>query len=223
MLDKYEESLNNLKELLETFSEHIIKAVNECEEGVNFLDVDKFVEVKETLKNVENIANETDQSIVRILALYTPEAVELREIVAFLKITAELVRVSDNIKSFSKRMAGHIRNEVDFSTVQEYSTHLAKSAFNALKFSIDSIKAHSKDEARNLYRDACVEESQTDDLYSILQKNIMSELCKDIDKSAESIEVLSTMRKLERMADRSVNITKLMLFARAGGEIQQFG
>lgn len=50
----------------------------------------------------------------------------------------------------------------------------------------------------------------------------MADLCKDIENSAECIEVLSTMRKLERMADRAVNVTKLMLFARVGGELRQF-
>ena len=223
MLDRYEEQLQELHQLLKTLGNNIIHAANEAESGVNTLTCKNFENAKNLLKNSENNANEIDQNILKTFALFEPEAVELRELVAYLKITSELVRLSDNIKSFSRRMKGHINSDVDFTILQEYSNLLAKSAFSSIDFAIESLHVKDKEETTNLYRKVCVEESKTDDLYSILEKNIMADLCKNIEKSAESIEILSTMRKLERMADRSVNITKLMLFARKGGEIKHFG
>jgi phosphate transport system protein len=223
MLDRYEEQLEKLKSKLDELGSKIIQAVDNCESGLQTLDTNKCDMAKNILSSVEQDANTIDQSIVKILALFEPEAVELRELVAFLKITSEIVRINDNLKSFAKRMKSHILNEVDFSELQEYSNHLAHSSFKAITFAVESMSVTSKDEANELFRQTIVEESKTDDLYSILEKNIMAELCKNIEKSAESIEVLSTMRKLERMADRAVNVTKLMLFARAGGEIRHFG
>ncbi len=223
MLDRYEEQLEKLKNSLDELGSKIIQAIDNCESGLHTLDTEKCDISRNILASVEQDANNIDQAIVKILALFEPEAVELRELVAFLKITSELVRINDNLKSFSKRMKSHINNEVDFSALQEYSNHLARSSFKAITFSIESLSVTSRDEANELFRKTAVEESKTDDLYSILEKNIMSDLCKNVEKSAESIEVLSTMRKLERMADRAVNITKLMLFARAGGELRQFG
>lgn len=223
MLDRYEDQLQELNGLLKTLGDSIVEAANEAESGVNTLTCKNFESAKDILKNSEINANEIDQNILKIFALFEPEAVELRELVAYLKITSEIVRLSDNIKSFSRRMRGYINSEVDFTVVQEYSNLLAKSAFNSISFAIESLHVKDKEDITDLYRKVCVEESKTDDLYSILEKNIMTDLCKDIEKSAESIEILSTMRKLERMADRSVNITKLMLFARKGGEIKHFG
>ncbi len=223
MLDRYEEQLEELYQLLHTLGQSIIDATDEAEDGVNSLTCKHFENTKNILKNTEKNANEIDQNILKTFALFEPEAVELRELVAYLKITSELVRLSDNIKSFSRRMKSHINSEVDFKSLQEYSNHLAKSAFSSIEFAIESLHVKDKEDITTLYRKACVEESKTDDLYSILEKNIMADLCKDIENSAQSIEILSTMRKLERMADRSVNITKLMLFARKGGEIKHFG
>jgi len=222
MLYRYEEQLQELQELLKTFGDSIISAANEAESGVNTLACTSFESAKNILKNSENSANEIDQNILKTFALFEPEAVELRELVAYLKITSELVRLSDNIKSFSRRMQGHINSKVDFTVLQEYSNHLAKSAFSSIDFAIESLYIKDKEEITNLYRKVCIEESKTDDLYSILEKNIMADLCKDIENSAKSIKTLSTIRKLERMADRSVNITRLMLFARKGGEIKHF-
>ena len=79
-----------------------------------------------------------------------------------------------------------------------------------------------KDALEDAYRRVKVEESKSDDLYSILEKNVLSDIAKMIDQSADFIQILSTMRKLERMADRSVNIVQLMIFARVGGEMKTY-
>ena len=223
MLDRYEEQLQKLNKHLETLGESLIQAANKAEEGVSTFTCKNFEDAKKLLKNTEINANEIDQNILKIFALFEPEAIDLRELVAYLKITSELVRLSDNIKSFSKRMKGHINSEVDFTILQEYSKYLAKSAFSSITFAIKSLQVKDKEEVTDLYRKVCVEESKTDDLYSILEKNIMADLCKDIEKAAESIDILSTMRKLEHMSEKSVNITKIILFARRGGEIKYFG
>lgn len=220
---KFEEQINILKSSIDTLGAKIIEAVDICKEGLQHFNIEQLDECKNILTNTENDANKIDQRIVTILALFEPEAFELRELVAYLKITNEIVRISDNLKSFAKRVKSHINNNIDMSQLQEYTSHLANSAFKAITFSIESMSINTIDDAQDLFRKACVEESKSDDLYSLLEKNIMANLCKDIEKSAECIEVLSTMRKLERMADRAVNITKLMLFARVGGEIKQFG
>ncbi|MFV0481609.1 MAG: PhoU family transcriptional regulator, partial [Campylobacteraceae bacterium] len=66
------------------------------------------------------------------------------------------------------------------------------------------------------------EESKSDDLYSILEKNVLNELAKNLDFTANYIKVLSTMRKLEKMADRSVAVAKLVVYARSGGKLKLF-
>ena len=87
---------------------------------------------------------------------------------------------------------------------------------------IGTIDIGDKDTMEDTYRKVKVEESKSDDLYSILEKNILSDITKTIDQSADFIKILSTMRKLERMADRSVNIVQLMIFSRVGGEMKTY-
>ncbi|MBE0491286.1 MAG: PhoU family transcriptional regulator [Sulfurospirillum sp.] len=222
MLNKYEVQHEHLQQMFNNLGIKLKEASVVCEDGLNTLDVQKLDSAREKLNGIDQNANLIDQAIVKTLALYGPEADQLRELVSFLKSTNELVRIAENIKSFAKKMKSHINNEADFASICEYATHLAHSAFLAVDFCVASLEITNKDEASELYRKTSVEESKTDDLYSILEKNIMANICKDVEKASESIEILSTMRKLERIADRATNITKLMLFARAGGVIKQF-
>jgi phosphate transport system protein len=222
MLQKYEESLIEIKKMLLGLGSEIIMASEKSLSGMESLDVSRFESARTLLKNIENQANAIDNEIVVTLALFGPEAKDLRKMVAYLKITNELVKIAENIRSFSKRMALHLKGDVPFISLHEYSSHLCKTASKAVTLAIGTIDMGDKDTLEDVYRKVKVEESKSDDIYSILEKNILSDMTKTIDQSADFIQILSTMRKLERMADRSVNIVQLMIFSRVGGEMKTY-
>lgn len=222
MLQKYEESLVEIKKMLLNLGSEIIMASEKALSGMESLDTSRFESARTLLKNVETQANAIDNQIVVTLALFGPEAKDLRKMVAYLKITNELVKIAENIRGFSKRMVAHLQGEVPLSSLHEYSTHLCKTSIQAVTLAIGTIDIGDKDALEDTYRKVKVEESKSDDLYSILEKNILSDITKTIDQSADFIQILSTMRKLERMADRSVNIVQLMIFSRVGGEMKTY-
>ena len=222
MLQKYEERLIEIKKMLVDLGAEITMASEKTLSGMESLDIARFESAKTLLKNIENQANAIDNEIVVTLALFGPEAKDLRKMVAYLKITNELVKIAENIRSFSKRMALHLQGDVPFVSLHEYSTHLCKTAIKAVTLAISTIEVADPETLEDTYRKVKVEESKSDDLYSILEKNILSDIAKMIDQSADFIQILSTMRKLERMADRSVNIVQLMIFARIGGEMKTY-
>ncbi|ATB70422.1 PhoU-like protein [Sulfurospirillum diekertiae] len=222
MLQKYEERLSEIKKMLLGLGSDIIMASEKALSGMESLDATRFESARTLLKNVETQANAIDNEIVVTLALFGPEAKDLRKMVAYLKITNELVKIAENIRSFSKRMALHLQGDVPLISLHEYSTHLCKTSVQAVTLALGTIDIGDKDTLEDTYRKVKVEESKSDDLYSILEKNILSDITKTIDQSADFIQILSTMRKLERMADRSVNIVQLMIFSRVGGEMKTY-
>ncbi|MDD3462543.1 MAG: phosphate uptake regulator PhoU [Sulfurospirillaceae bacterium] len=219
MLQKYEKGLSEIKVLLQNASEDISTASKYVVDAIENLDKERLNEARNAVKNIEKKANKIDQEIIKTLALYGPEATQLRELVAYLKITNELVRISDQIRSFCKKMSAHLDTNVDFSTLFEYTLHLAKSSTNAVQYAMSALNMESEEEIETIYSKVHVEESKSDDLYTLIEKNILIEASKSIEQSADFIHILSTMRKLERTADRAVNIAKLALFAKIGGEV----
>ena len=71
------------------------------------------------------------------------------------------------------------------------------------------------------YHRVIVEESKTDDLYLMIEKNILKLISKNLDLSKEYFDTLSALRRLEKIADRAVSIANLLQFAQVGGDIVQ--
>jgi phosphate transport system protein len=221
MLSRNEEKLDKIRDDIKSFGDNIIQAGECVFAGLEKNDAEKFDEARTILKNAQMRANAIDNEIITSLALFGAEATDLRELVSYLKITNELIRITDNIKGFAKNMNAHLIDKEYFAIFREYAVQLYKSSIKAVKIAINSISDRNEN-CEDAYRKVKVEESKSDDLYAILEKNILSEIGKNFDFNANYIHILSTMRKLEKMADRSVAVVKLALFAKSGGELRLY-
>ncbi|MBN2963182.1 PhoU family transcriptional regulator [Sulfurospirillum sp. T05] len=222
MLPKHDQKLQEIRNLLTDLGQDLVTAAEKALHGLQTGDTSRFEAARLMLKNSGTKGNHIDNQIVTSLALFGAEATDLRELVAYLKATNEMVRISENIKAFSKRIHPLMENGACFPSCQEYGAHLCKSATVAITVAMKAFETNNKDEVEAIYRKVQVEESKTDDLYAILEKNILSELSKLNEFNTNHIQILSTMRKLERIADRAVNISKLLMFAKVGGELDVY-
>ena len=219
MLPNYESKLQEIQNSVANLASDIILANENSLDGFINTKLDRLENVKVILKNIEDEANRIDNEIIATIALFGPEAKNLRELISFLKITNELIRISDNTKSYAKNIKNYLQTDISFTHIKEYAVPLQKTTVSAINITAECFYSSDKEDIKNNYTKVCVEESKTDDLYSILEKNILAQVCKDEEFSTDYIKILSTMRKLEKIADRAVNITKLMLFAKNGGKI----
>ena len=98
MLQKYEERLVDVKKMLVELGSEVTMASERALSGIENLDVSRFESAKTLLKNIETQANAIDNEIVVTLALFGPEARDLRKMVAYLKITNEVVNKTFRLK-----------------------------------------------------------------------------------------------------------------------------
>jgi len=224
MLPRYENKVKEIQgmvsKLLLTIIEGSRKSL-EAYEKCNFetCNVELFDEVKSIMKSVENDANTIDNEVIKTFALFGPEANELRTLVAYLKMTNELVRIADGVKKYARRMKSHTESDCDLKPLNNTIIQLHKSSLNALQFIYECFTAIETCDIDEVYRKIMVEESKNDDLFGILEKEIMTQIMHGDELSIEYVRVLGSLRKLERSCDRSVNIANLMLFAQKGGDI----
>ena len=221
MLKPYEIKLNNIKEEISKIGVDVIEALEICLRALEERKIEDLSNVSITEKKLLARSNEIDNIIVTTLALYTPEAKDLRQLVSFLKITNELVRTGSNAKDFAKMFKKAYSSDLDTTMILEYANPLLKSALLSLKTSISIIDETNASQIEEKYQRVVVEESKTDDLYLMIEKNILKLITKNLDLSKEYFDILSSLRRLEKIADRAVSIAKLLQFAQVGGDIVQ--
>ncbi len=221
MLPIYKEKLENIKNEVLAVGHRVVLANELSLESIQKGNYEQFNDAKTNLQNLDKASNKIDNMIVNTLALHAPEAKDLRVLVSYLKITNELVRASTNTKSFIKSFAKVVNFKIDMNSITEYSIPLHKSAITALKTALEIIEREEDNKTEEYYLKVMVSETKTDDLYSMIEKNVLKLASKDIEHSKEYFEVLSSLRRLEKVADRAASIANLLLYAHIGGEIHQ--
>ena len=221
MLKPYEEKLKLIKSEVEKLGLDIVEALEVCLKALNERKIENLKNVEVSEKKFLVKSNEIDNIIITTLALYTPEARDLRRMVAFLKITNEIVRTAANTKDFAKMFRRSYSEELNTNTILEYTIPLLKSALLSTKTAISIIDEQEHSKVEEKYQRVIVEESKTDDLYLMIEKNILKLITQKLDLSKEYFDLLSSLRRLEKIADRSVSIASLLQFAKLGGDIVQ--
>lgn len=221
MLKPYEEKLKLIKSEVEKLGLDVVEALEVCLKALNERKIENLKNVEVSEKKFLVKSNELDNIIITTLALYTPEARDLRRMVAFLKITNEIVRTAANTKDFAKMFRRSYSEDLNTNTILEYTIPLLKSALLSTKTAISIIDEQEHSKVEEKYQRVIVEESKTDDLYLMIEKNILKLITQKLDLSKEYFDLLSSLRRLEKIADRSVSIASLLQFAKLGGDIVQ--
>ena len=221
MLKPYETKLANIKEEISKIGVDVIDSLELCLNSLTEKNIGDLKNVEITEKKLQIKSNEIDNMIVTTLALYSPEAKDLRQLVSYLKITNELVRTGSNAKDFAKKFRKSYSDDLNTSIIIEYAIPLLRSALLSLQTSISIIDETDAKHIEEKYHRVIVEESKTDDLYLMVEKNILKLITKNLDLSKEYFDILSALRRLEKIADRAVSIANLLQFAQVGGDMVQ--
>jgi phosphate transport system protein len=218
MIQTFQTSLDEIKfKITDIFTglleanELILSALSDC-------DVTKFTDAKSRINNFTSKTNDIDNAIIKTLALFTPEARDLRQLIAYLKITNELSRASSNTKNFIRNFLG-VCNDVDKDTIVEYAVPMQTSTVAAIKHTVIMIACEDNDEIQDIYNEVLIEESKTDDLYEMVERNssLQANSSSDFEKFHK---MLKALRKSGKIAARSISIANLLVYAKVGGNFR---
>ena len=219
MLPKYEQKIKDIQSMIAELMGQVVEANQITLDAYKAHDLAEYDRVRSVLKSIDSEANAIDNEIVKTFALFGPEAQELRMLVAYLKLTNELLRIAEGSKKYARRMREHCEGECNLAPFDDIVIKLHTTSLNAMIYIEECFNKPGECNVEELYRKIMVEESKNDDLFSILEKEIMTQIMGEQELSVEYVRILGTLRKLERACDRSVNIANLLLYAAKGGEI----
>ncbi len=170
--------------------------------------------VKQNERAIDTAQRELDEMAYELLAKEQPMAVDLRFILAVIKINGDLERIGDQSMAISRRTRDLLKQEevelpVDYSAMGEYAARMIRTAIQAL---LDG-DARLADTVREM-----------DDEIDRMNRRANADLLKLIQDqpqyTQQAMNGLMVSRNLERIADHASNIATDVIFWVRGADVR---
>ena len=218
MISNFQTNLEEIKEKLVLIAQGLGEANRLILLALSDCDTQKFTDARSYIKNINAKTDDIDNLIIKVLALYTPEAKDLRRVIAYFKITNELSRACSNTRSFIRGFTD-VCQDVDVATINEYAVPMQNSTVLAISLTLSMIDCEDEDEIQEIYNDVLIEESKTEDLYEMVERNLT--LAADGSNDFEKFhKMLRALRKSGKIASRAIAIANLLVYAKLGGNFR---
>jgi phosphate transport system protein len=151
-----------------------------------------------------------EEECLKILALYQPVAVDLRYVIAVLKINNDLERIGDlavNIAERAQYLAKEEPVDVPFDFVG-----MAEKVRAMLKKSLDAMVNQDVRQAKEV----CAADDEIDAIHKDMYPRIQEAITRNPKHMAALLQFLGVSRYLERIADHATNIAEDVIYMMEG-------
>jgi phosphate transport system protein len=208
-IDKLNSQLLALGAMVEENVQLAVKAVErkDADLATRVIDGDTEIDRKEV---------DLEEECLEILALHQPVAVDLRHIVAVLKINKDLERAGDLAVNIAET-AIHLSGEPKMIIPQDYFI-MAQKTYAMLRKSLDSFVNMNIEGAYQVLQ----EDDDVDRMKHTLHKKFEEYVGKGPESSSNLIHLFLVSRHLERIADLATNVAEEVIYM-VTGEIVRHG
>jgi phosphate transport system protein len=155
---------------------------------------------------INHLHIELDRRAFQLLALYQPMAVDLRAIVAAVKINTDLERVGDlavNIAEAARRYIQHppVKKLIDIPRMGAIAQGMLR----------DALDAYVRREP-HLARDVLNRDDELDALKTQIFRELLTYMLQDPATIEPALELILVSRHLERIGDHATNVAEDVIF-----------
>jgi phosphate transport system protein len=211
---RFQRSLNDLKEKLLVMAGMAEQSIQRAVEAYRVRDLSVCDLVDHGELAINRFEREIDQMALDLLAMEQPMAIDLRFILAVIKINADLERVGDAATNISDRV-----RELDAFPVVDLPVDTAKMASLAAAMVRKSLQAF-------IEGDAAIADSvlSMDDSVDKLNENayftLLNVMKSEPQLAPQALTALMISRNLERVADHATNIAEDVIFWVRGADVR---
>jgi phosphate transport system protein len=213
-VSKFGEEMEQLKHKLLQMSSFVEVGIERSIHAVVKKDRSAAEEVFENESRINAIELEIDGLGINLLALHQPMAINLRFIIAGLKINTNLERMGD----LSVNIAHTARSLIDAPSIEPPIDIplMAGLVQSMVQRSLDAFVARDADLALGVL----ASDDAVDSLRTACYLHLVSFMQKDSATIRQALNLLSVARTLERLADHSTNIAENALFYVKGIDVR---
>ena len=199
-LDKIKRQILSLGALVE-------ERVRMAAQAIETIDAELAESIIKLDYEIDEMEVDIEEECLKVLALHQPVAVDLRFIVAVIKINNDLERIGDQAVNIAERVVTIAKRGQQVDFVFDYSP-MAEKAQKMLKMSLDALV--------NLDEDLAFRVVTLDDEVDGIKKDAYDRIKQTMKQQPEFIGYLINLllisRHLERLADHATNIAEEVIY-----------
>jgi phosphate transport system protein len=203
---QFTKELENIKKRILTLGALVEERVLMALKAIDTNDSDLAQKIIQTDYEIDEAEVEIEEECLKVLALHQPMAIDLRFLIAVIKINAELERIGDEAVNIAERVGVTAKREqLDFYF--DYS-FMGEKAQSMLKMSLDALIDLDYDLAFKVL----LMDDEVDRIKREAYDKIKQAMRANTDRIGYLINLFLISRHLERMADHATNIAEEVVY-----------
>ncbi|MCB1437438.1 MAG: phosphate signaling complex protein PhoU [Rhodobiaceae bacterium] len=203
----FEEELVSLGEKIAHMGGLAEKQLAEAIESLSRRDGDLAEVVIAADKRIDQFETEIEEQAILMIARRQPMALDLREIMAAIKISTDLERIGDLSKNIAKRVLA-LGREVHPKRLIRGVEHMSRLSQEQLKRVLDSYSQRDGDTALDVWH----RDGEIDAMYTSLFRELLTYMMEDPRNITSCTHLLFAAKNIERIGDHATNIAETVYY-----------
>src|SRR5271167_1589981 len=214
---RFQQSLEDLKENLLVMAGLAEQAIQRAIEAYRVRDLSICDLVSRSEMAINRLERDIDQAALDLLAMEQPMAIDLRFILAVIKINADLERVGDAAKSISDRV-----RTMDSMAIADLPVDIPRMASLAAEMVRKTLQSFIEADAE-MARSILTMDDAVDAMNRAAYKALTKVMAEESHLAPQALNALMVCRSLERVADHATNIAEDVIFWVQGADVRHLG
>ena len=207
----FDEDLKQLNNLVMTMGGLVEDSIRLSSKALKRHDDERAERVVIGDAQIDALGEEISIAAVNIIALRQPQALDLRTVVAVIKIAITLERVGDYAKNIARRTL--VLNPSSAPSTSGGSVRrLSKAVLEQIKESLDAFIQKNAEKATDLIE----RDEDIDQMYNALFREFLTHMMEDPRNITPSMHYLFIAKNLERMGDHATSIAEQVIYLVTG-------
>ena len=211
MQRKLQREIEELKRLLHEMSDKVEEAITKVTDALFNKDRELAKEVIKLDDEIDRYEVEIERKCVRIVALYHPEASDLRLVMGAYKVVSDYERIGDEAENIAHRVLELLEEGYRITPLQ--LRYMAET----VKDMVDMATAAFFDGDVELAKKVIEKDNVVDELYHSVERELITYVLEDPKEYLKEIfPLLFIARHYERMGDHAENIAEFTFYTSEG-------
>ncbi len=215
IVSAYENELTELSTKIALMGGMAEKQLLDATNALRKMDIEKAHNVIKADEKIDGIEREIEELAILVIARRQPMALDLREIMAAIRISSDLERIGDLAKNIAKRV-DVLNGERQPKRLIRGIKHMSHLALEHLNIVLDAYMKKDIEKAIFVWQN----DEEIDAMYTSVFRELLTYMMEDPRQITPCTHLLFAAKNIERIGDHATNIAETIYFLVNGEPLQ---